>query len=211
MGIVRGGVPTELTIQLRNKYNLQVFVETGTHYGETALWAAKNFNKVITVEFSKQIYDEILKRHSQVKNIEFLFGHSKEQIQSVVPKLKEPALFWLDAHWSGGITYGKEDECPLLKELQIINNSEFDHFILIDDARLFISPPPLPHQVDEWPNISEVIKYLNLGKSRYTVIVEDVIVSVPEYAKSLVSQYSQDVNTKAWQEYVKTRRQPGIP
>ncbi|MEB3343439.1 FkbM family methyltransferase [Okeania sp.] len=212
MGIVRGGVPTELAIQLRNKYNLQVFVETGTHYGDTALWAAKHFNKVITVEFSQKIYDEVLKRHSQVKNIEFLFGHSKEQIQSIVPKLKEPALFWLDAHWSGNVTYGKGDECPLLEELEIINNSEFDHFIMIDDARLFTSPPPLPHQVDEWPNISEVIKKLNFlgGKSRYTVIVEDVIVSVPEYAKSLIAKYSQDINTKLSQEYSKTRQSPGI-
>ncbi|MGK7922408.1 MAG: FkbM family methyltransferase [Trichodesmium sp.] len=210
MGIVRAGVPSELTIQLKNKYNLQVFVETGTHYASTALWAAKHFNKVITVEFSKKIYDEVLKKHSQVKNIEFLFGHSKEQIQSIVPKLKEPALFWLDAHWSGSVTYGKGDECPLLEELQTINNSEFDHFILIDDARLFISPPPLPHQIDQWPDITEVIKLLNLGKSRYTVIVEDVIVSVPEYAKSLVSKYSQDVNTKLWQEYTKNRRYPGI-
>jgi hypothetical protein len=131
-------------------------------------------------------------------------GNSKEQLAAIVPTLKEPCIFWLDAHWSGGITYGESEECPLLEELQIINDSECDHFILIDDARLFLCPPPNPHRIEQWPTIDAVTSLLNSGRSRYTVIVEDVIVSVPEGAKLLVAQYSQEVSTKAWEDHVRS-------
>jgi hypothetical protein len=38
MGLIRGGVPTELAIALKNAYNLQGFIETDTNCGATALW-----------------------------------------------------------------------------------------------------------------------------------------------------------------------------
>ncbi|MEG3841898.1 FkbM family methyltransferase [Microcoleus sp. herbarium14] len=208
MGLIRAGVPTELAIALKDAYNLQGFIETGTNYGGTALWAAQYFQKVITIEAAKAIHEAVVKNYGHLKNIEFVLGNSKEQLEAIVPTLKEPCIFWLDAHWSGGVTYGEADECPLLEELQIINDSEFDHFILIDDARLFLCPPPRPHRIEEWPTIDAVTSLLNSGKSRYTVIVEDVIVSVPEKAKLVVAQYSQAVSTKAWEDEVRSLHQP---
>jgi FkbM family methyltransferase len=208
MGLVRGGVPTELVIALKEAYNLQGFIETGTNCGATALWAAQYFPKVITIEAAKEIYEAVVNNYGHLKNLDFVLGNSKEQLAAIVPTLKEPCIFWLDAHWSGGITYGESEECPLLEELQIINDSEFDHFILIDDARLFLSPPPNPHRIEQWPTIDAVTSLLNSGRSRYTVIVEDVIVSVPEGAKLLVAQYSQEVSTKAWEDHVRSLQQP---
>lgn len=189
----------QLIILLKNQYNLPTFVETGTFQGSTSVWAADHFPKVFTIEFAKHIYESTSSAYAHVKNIEFLWGHTKEQLQLVVPLLKEPALFWLDAHWMGGGTAGENDECPLLEELQIINDSECEHFILINDARLFLSPPPSPHPIEQWPGIHEVIATLSAGKKRYTVIFEDAIVSVPERAKAVVAQHCQEVNTKAWE------------
>jgi predicted O-methyltransferase YrrM len=54
MGLVRVGVPTELAIALKDAYNLQSFIETGTNCGATALWAAEYFPKVITIEAAKK-------------------------------------------------------------------------------------------------------------------------------------------------------------
>ncbi len=193
-----------LMLLLKNEYNLPTFVETGTFQGDTSVWASQHFQKVFTVEFAKHIYESTSIIYSHVKNIEFLWGHTKEQLKLVVPQLNEPALFWLDAHWMGGGTAGENDECPLLEELQIINNSECEHFILIDDARLFLSPPPSPHRIEQWPSLNEVIATLSAKTSRYTVIFEDAIVSVPERAKSVVAQFCQDANTKAWEEFSRT-------
>jgi FkbM family methyltransferase len=212
MGLVRGGVPTELAIALKEAYNLQGFIETGTHFGATALWAAQYFPKVITIEAAKEIYEGVVNNYGHLKNVDFLLGNSKEQLAAIVPSLKQPCIFWLDAHWSGGMTYGESQECPLLEELQIINDSECEHFILIDDARLFLCPPPNPHRIEEWPTIDAVTSLLNSGRSRYTVIVEDVIVSVPEGAKLLVAQYSQEVSTKAWEDHVRSQQPaPALP
>ncbi|MEG4457132.1 FkbM family methyltransferase [Microcoleus sp. N9_A1] len=191
----------QLMLVLKNEYNLPTFVETGTFQGSTSVWASEHFQKVFTIEFAKHIYESTSSAYSHVKNIEFLWGHTKEQLKLVVPQLKEPALFWLDAHWMGGGTAGENDECPLLEELEIINNYECEHFILIDDARLFLSPPPSPHRIEQWPSLNEIIATLSAKTSRYTVIFEDAIVSVPERAKSVVAQFCQDANTKAWEEF----------
>ncbi|MEG4227930.1 FkbM family methyltransferase [Microcoleus sp. N9_B2] len=194
----------QLMLVLKNEYNLPTFVETGTFQGSTSVWASEHFQKVFTIEFAKHIYESTSSAYSHVKNIEFLWGHTKEQLKLVVPQLKEPALFWLDAHWMGGGTAGENDECPLLEELEIINNYECEHFILIDDARLFLSPPPSPHRIEQWPSLNEIIATLSAKTSRYTVIFEDAIVSVPERAKSVVAQFCQDANTKAWEEFSRT-------
>lgn len=194
----------QLMLVLKNEYNLPTFVETGTWKGDTSVWASQHFQKVFTVEFAKHIYESTSSMYSHVKNIEFLWGHTKEQLKLVVPQLKEPALFWLDAHWMGGGTAGENDECPLLEELEIIKNSECEHFILIDDARLFLSPPPSPHRIEQWPSLNEIIATLSAKTSRYTVIFEDAIVSVPERAKSVVALFCQETNTQAWEEFLRT-------
>ncbi|MEG4583368.1 FkbM family methyltransferase [Microcoleus sp. MON1_C5] len=194
----------QLMLVLKNEYNLPTFVETGTWKGDTSVWAAQHFPQVFTIEFANHIYESTSSTYSHIKNIEFLWGHTTEQLKLVVPQLNEPALFWLDAHWMGGGTAGENDECPLLEELEIINNSECEHFILIDDARLFLSPPPSPHRIEQWPSLNEIMATLSAKTSRYTVIFEDAIVSVPERAKSVLAQFCQDANTKAWEEFLRT-------
>lgn len=54
MGVIRLGPPTELVLELKKKYNIQCFIEAGTYYGVTALWAAQHFNQVKTIELSQE-------------------------------------------------------------------------------------------------------------------------------------------------------------
>lgn len=189
MGIIRMGPPEELVIKLREFFKVDCFVETGTYMGGTAIWASQRFAKVVTIENSPEIYKSTSERLSHIKNIEFLFGHTSVRLDEIVAKLQAPAIFWLDAHWSGGLTYGKTDECPILTELEITNRSDFPHCILIDDARLFTAPPPPPHNTKYWPDITALLAAINSKQGRYTVIVEDIILSVPESARHLVEEY----------------------
>lgn len=79
--------------------------------------------------------------------------------------------------WGG--TYGKNDECPLLDELGLIFSAGLSNFaILIDDARLFLAPPPYPHAINAWPTIIEVTKTLPAGWDM--IIFDDVIFITPE-------------------------------
>lgn len=202
MGIVRLGVPSEMVLQLKDRYHIRNFVETGTYQGWTAHWASQHFERVITIELAKPLYDYAKSTYRDVTNIEFLYGDTRDQLRAIVPTLDSPSLFWLDAHWSGGVTYGETDECPLADELEIINRSPFDHFILIDDARLFLSPPPHPHRVEQWIDISTLITLVNASiHEKYTVINEDVVVIVPKSAKPIIAGYYQDLNTQAWEKF----------
>lgn len=46
------------------------------------------------------------------------------------------AFFWLEGHYSGGVTGRTEHDCPLWFELDAIKNSvRDDHVIVIDGAR----------------------------------------------------------------------------
>lgn len=197
MGALRMGPPEYLLEGIAAQFHISAFIETGTYRGETAVWASRRFARVITLENFRQTYDETRARYAHIANIEFLFGHSSAILPGIVQQLDQDALFWLDAHWMGEGSYGESDECPLANELRILNASGHTHFICIDDARLFLSPPPLPHRIEQWPTIGEILAELG-KKDRYTLIDEDVIVSVPARAKTFVARLVQERTTARW-------------
>jgi len=58
-------------------------------------------------------------------------------LQRVLPSVREPCLFWLDAHCSGGDTARGREETPVFRELpQILGHPVEGHVILIDDVQL---------------------------------------------------------------------------
>lgn len=189
------GVPKKLVTILQKQYNIDTFVETGTFKGRTSLWASNHFKKVITIENSRTIFDKTSDKYKHIKNIDFLYGHSKNHLKNIVFNLNEVAIFWLDAHWSGGETYGINDECPLIEEIKIINSTKLNHIILIDDARLFVMPPPPPHKPEQWANISQIISQINERENRYCFIADDIIGVVPDSAIKSLSPYFEDIRT----------------
>jgi hypothetical protein len=100
-------------------------------------------------------------------------------------------VFWLDAHWCGSTeTHGATDECPILQELAIIAASPHAHFIFIDDARLFLSPPAAPHDYRAWPTIRDLMHAPCACEERYhTVIADDIIMTVPTEAGEWLVEY----------------------
>src|SRR6185312_5214214 len=126
--------PEDLIARMQRAVSLQFFVETGTYYGDTARWASERFARVWTTEFSEECYKGALERNGSLANVSFLYGDSRRLLPQILAELSGSALFWLDAHYSGNETYGASDECPLLEELAIVNQSAFENAIIIDDA-----------------------------------------------------------------------------
>jgi hypothetical protein len=202
MGIIRMGPPEDLISQLRHEFKLENFVETGTYHGNTSAWAATLFNSVYTIEYAEELYNLAKITHASLENIHFLWGDSRSELEKLLPYLQGNTLFWLDAHWSGGVTYGEEDQCPLMDEITIINQYHPNSYILIDDARLFTSPPQPPHKLEYWPDITQILNVLHqTSVDKYVVIIEDIIIAVPTTAKSVVARYCQEVNQHLWEEY----------
>jgi hypothetical protein len=190
MGIVRFGAPRELVLWLRDCFGCRTFVETGTNKGETAVWAADNFDQVFTIEAYEPLYREAVETFGNRANIRFLEGDSRHHIRSILGSLAEPAVFWLDAHWCGEYTFGRSDECPLVGELEALNASKVQHVVLIDDARLFLAPPPAPHDASHWPDIAEICHLMTAHSTRrYIAVHDDVIICVADSGRGKVIEF----------------------
>ena len=139
--------------QIKSKFKYQLFIETGTYLGDMVEAQKKNFNKVYSIELSSDLYRDAVKRFENDKNITLLQGDSGDVLIDLMPTIKQPAIFWLDGHYSAGYTAKGKKNCPIYEELTaIFNAGAMHHVLLIDDARLFIGK-------DDYPTISELTAF----------------------------------------------------
>lgn len=205
MGICQLGVPEPLALFLRKRLDLETFVETGTYGGSTAAWAARHFSRVYSIEASEKHWREARTRHAALGNVTFALGHSPQQL-AALPELERP-LFWLDAHWTGGDTAGSASECPLLDELAAIAAADVQQpAILIDDARFFLRPPPVPHRWEQWPDFSSVLAALKKCGDVYVAVRDDVIVAVPSAIRAEMAAYWRSLPPTPGQDFVPRRK-----
>lgn len=184
MGIINHGVPRELVTLIRGALRAEVFVEAGTFEGATAAWAAGSFAEVITIEAAPALFAAARARLQAHPNVRCEEGDSRAVLRRVLPAIDRNAVFWLDSHWSGGQTFGQADECPVLDEIGLIAATGFEHAVLIDDARMFLCPPPEPHQPSHWPDLAAVLAALSRLPGRpWIFVLDDVICAVPGDAR----------------------------
>jgi len=129
------------------RFGLHQFIETGTHLGDTLAYIAQDKSiKCVSIELADHYYEMARQRFVSYPNVTLLKGDSGSILPQFVNNLQEPALFWLDGHYSGGITARGELDTPVSAELQAILDSPImDHVILIDDARCFDGEGSYPH------------------------------------------------------------------
>lgn len=179
----------DLGLALRDGLDITTFIETGTYKAQTTEWASKNFKKVITVEAHRGFFDRATKIHANRKNIRFIFGDSLVQLPKAIKPLRKPALIWLDAHKCRFEDSLTASECPLVDELQAIKATGVEHVIMIDDARMFIEPPPEPYDPAQWPTLNKVAELLP-PDYEYT-IWHDAIIAVPAGAMNIVRRFTE--------------------
>lgn len=128
-----------------NKYGPKIFIESGTYLGEMVCSVRSAFDKICSIELDDKLYEKARTRFSKYNNISILHGDSAKVLPKILNHIKEPCLFWLDGHWSGGNTAKGETETPILQELNhILTHTVKDHIILIDDARDFTGKEGYP-------------------------------------------------------------------
>jgi hypothetical protein len=127
------------------KYRLKKFIETGTYLGDMVYSARNLFREIITIEIDKKLFDMAKYRLRKYRNITVELGDSTTVLKRLLQSVQEPCLFWLDAHFSGGITSMGKSETPIFQELEIIlNHGISGHVVLIDDARCFTGKKGYP-------------------------------------------------------------------
>lgn len=182
---------SNLVLLLQQKGRYSTFIETGTYLGETARWASSHFQQVVTIELSEELYGQAKALLEGSGNIQAVQGDSGKLLGEVLNACPRPVIFWLDGHHSFGNTAGAHQECPLIQELYRIKESgRSDHVVLIDDAHMFLSPPPDPHKTDHWPLFGDVLDRLrDINSSYYIVVWENVIIAVPENLRTCVRDH----------------------
>lgn len=161
-------------IEYGQRYNIQVFIETGTYLGDMVYAVSKEFDRIVSIELSENLYRKALRRFAKNKNIHIYHGDSTVVLLEVGQTLTTPALFWLDAHYSGGFSTQGEMDTPVLAELNtILDHSDFNNVILIDDARLFDG-------TNDYPTLYALQAFIKQKKPNYVFKVNyDIIRIVP--------------------------------
>jgi hypothetical protein len=190
MGSVRHGPPVKLAQMIRDSLGLSVAVETGTFQGSGAVALGTLFSDVWSIELSPELA-AAARLHHPDPHLHFVQGSSADTLPDVLNGINSPALFWLDGHYSGEGTAGVEYECPILDEVRAIDDWALGDrsVILIDDARLFLGPPPSPYKRKQWPGLMDVSDALRHTHKRYLTVFEDVIIAVPIEAQEAVDDY----------------------
>lgn len=153
-----------------NQYNFNIFIETGTFRGDTLYRLRNKFRNLYSIELSEYYYNFAQKRFRNIKNINLILGNSGKKLGELVKNINEPIFFWLDGHYSAGLTAKADKECPMIEEIDaIFENSKFKNLILIDDARLFDG-------TNDYPTFTFLKNYIQDKDSSYNIIKENDII-----------------------------------
>lgn len=131
--------------QYARDHGLRVLVETGTYLGDMVHAMKPHFDRVYSIELSDELHEQARRRFAGDDHVTLLRGDSGVVIRQIVAQLRQPALFWLDGHYSGGNTASGARGTPVLEELgHILDAPDLGHVVVIDDARLFGTDPAYP-------------------------------------------------------------------
>jgi hypothetical protein len=177
---------------LKHRLGLERAIETGTFEGDGALTLAHVFPEVVSIEVSPSCYARAEERLGNVRNIDLLLGDSRSLMPGLI-RPDTPTLYFLDGHWSDGLTSGgADDQCPLIVEISALAGGHDKDCIIIDDARYFVAAPPPPYKAGDWPSFVDVIDALRAAHpSHHVTILGDQILSVPAEARGIVDEYWQ--------------------
>ena len=130
-------VKQQLVLERVKAFRPSTFVETGTYRGDTIAAVRRHVARSVSIELDETLCALARRRFRRHSDVEILWGDSGTLLATIVEGLVEPAAFWLDGHFSGGVTADTGGDAPILSELEAVLSSPIPHLILIDDARMF--------------------------------------------------------------------------
>ena len=168
-----GAAPTPHLIKQRtireyaDKFGIKVFIETGTYFGYMVAAMKKHFTWIYSIELSDELYLNAMQKFVGDERIKIIHGDSAVELGKLIPNLDQPALFWLDGHYSAGMTAKGKKDTPIYEELtHIFNSLQKMHVIIIDDARCFGTDPA-------YPNIDELTKFIKTKNPNVKIEIEN--------------------------------------
>lgn len=163
-------IKQEIIKAYQSKYNCNILVETGTFRGEMVTAQKNNFDHIYSIELSETLYTAAAKLFENDKNITIVQGDSGKVLPGIMKQIHQPALFWLDGHYSAGETARGDKDCPIYEEIDaIITGSPYQHILLVDDARLF-------NGQGDYPTVEDLTKFIHQRNTAYKLEIDKDII-----------------------------------
>jgi hypothetical protein len=119
-------------------FGASAFIETGTYLGDMVFAVRDRFREISSIELDADLWRRAKQRFRAYPHIQIWQGDSSELLPKILSDVSGNCLFWLDGHYSSGITAKGALETAVLKEVTTILGERIkSHVILIDDARCF--------------------------------------------------------------------------
>ncbi len=162
-------------IETATRHGIKHLIETGTYLGDMLAATKKVFSRIDSIELSAAFHKNAVRRFAKHPHVKLWNGDSAVMLADITKTAREPIVFWLDAHYSGGATARSPfGDSPIEKELDIIFGSwNPKSVILIDDARLFVGK-------DNYPTLHDLKAFIGKKSPTLTVEVEDDIIAIAE-------------------------------
>jgi len=172
-----------LFYELTGVYVTNRYIETGAYLGNgirTVLNAG--YKHIHSIELSEKWYKYNVEQYKDASSVKMHYGDSKRVLPELLKSIREPVTIYLDAHYSGTPTAFGDEETPLLEELEILKNREYDDIIIVDDCRLIgksgvcgAGPkhPIYPTMNFDWTHITDE-RILGLMKDGYALLKNDL-------------------------------------
>ena len=159
----------------RRRFSLEIMIETGTYQGEMVRATRSAFECIYSIEPSGELHRRARQRLGRFPHIRLLLGDSAIVLRDLLPRIERPCLFWLDAHYSGGVTARGSHETQVMAELEcIVAHPVIEHVILIDDARCFDGQR-------DYPSLKAIERYVRERRPewRFTVAHDIIRITPP--------------------------------
>ena len=172
--IVKYGVIKEY----QRRFGLRTLIETGTFSGGTIAAVKRRFDRIVSIELSPEWHARAVARFGSLRHVTLVHGDSATRLPEVLQTLREPALFWLDAHYSGPLTARGAIDSPIVRELDAIRAHGISgHVILIDDMRDFQGR-------DGYPTVAELLAWIHeVDPGGHVEVRDDILRWVPVRAR----------------------------
>ena len=154
--------------EYQGRFGPRIFIETGTFAGTMIDAVRSHFDRVVSIELDPGWHARARERFRTDSRITLLLGDSGTLLPQVLSQVTEPALIWLDAHYSGPATARGVIDTPIVRELDAIRAHGIRHIVLIDDMRDFQGK-------NGYPTVEELVRWIRAAAPESIVEVGDDI------------------------------------
>jgi hypothetical protein len=214
-----------------DKKSYRTYVETGSYRGAGIREVLGEYDAIHSIELSKRWHDHCVAEFARHDHVRLHLGDSTELLATVLDDIDEPAVIFLDAHYSGGSTARGARDTPLLDELEILGRRAYPDIVIIDDTGFLgqkggREPAQPAPEYESWPEFaydwSETTREAVLARLKpgYAVVANEdcsmttsprddqyILVPTAAHERSSLGRESATAHEKAFFTYAeRTRR-----